>query len=116
MMAGRTTAERAPGLPRGDSMGDKTTTGPFGRGDLMAIAAFRYCLGRATYIVSDCVEWLIEKWPVLNENARRVITRDLADTFECDDRARRDGSEYRSLGHDCDRYEWERLRKHIDRS
>jgi hypothetical protein len=25
----------------------------FGRDDLMAIAAFRYCLGRMTYIVGD---------------------------------------------------------------
>jgi hypothetical protein len=26
----------------------------YGRDDLMAVAAFRYSLGRMTYIVSDC--------------------------------------------------------------
>ena len=37
----------------------------YGRDGLMAIAAFRYCLGRQTYIVGDCAEWLCEQWPSL---------------------------------------------------
>ena len=31
----------------------------YGRDDLMAVAAFRYSLGRMTYIVSDCAHWLL---------------------------------------------------------
>lgn len=33
---------------------------PWGRSDLMATAAVRYCLGRCSYIVGDCVDWLHE--------------------------------------------------------
>ena len=35
----------------------------YGRADLMAIAAVRYCLGRMSYIVGDCADWLIAEWP-----------------------------------------------------
>lgn len=37
----------------------------FGRHDLMAVAAFRYALGRMTYIVSDCADWLVEQYEAL---------------------------------------------------
>ena len=81
----------------------------FGRDDLMAIAAFRYCCGRQTYIVSDCVDWLIEQWPNIGENARRVIIRDFEDEFRRDDECRKNNGDYRPLGHDCDRRQWERV-------
>ena len=29
---------------------------------LMAMAAVRYCLGRSSYIVGACVEWVRENW------------------------------------------------------
>ena len=83
----------------------------YGRDDLMAVAAFRYCLGRMTYIVSDCACWLIEQWPNIAENARKVIQRDLEDAFKRDDEARADGNDYKPLGHDCDRMQWEKVRR-----
>lgn len=43
---------------------------------LMCIAAHRYCLGRASYIVGSCVEWLMAHWGQLTENTRAVIVRD----------------------------------------
>lgn len=85
--------------------------GLFGRGDLMAIAAFRYCLGRRTYIVGDCAEWLIRTWPLLEENAQNVIKRDLEEEFKRDNDARENNEDYKPLGDDCDRAEWERVRK-----
>ena len=90
------------------------TQNNFGRDDLMAIAAVRYCLGRMTYIVSDCADWLVEQWPNLSENSRAVIKRDVEDEFRRDDEARHRTAEpnpYKPLGMDCDRAQWERVRK-----
>jgi len=77
----------------------------------MVTAAFRYCCGRMTYIVSDCADWLIEQWPELSENTKSVIHRDLEEAFARDDADRARGSDYKTLGQDCDRAEWERVRK-----
>ena len=85
--------------------------GPYGRGDLMVIAAFRYCLGRQTYIVNDCTDWLISIWPQLRDKAKKVIQRDLEEAFARDDDARAEGQTYRLLGMDCDRRDWERIRQ-----
>ena len=64
----------------------------YGRDDLMAVAAFRYCCGRKTYIVSDCADWLIEQWPNIAERARNIIQRDLmrhsSETMSIGQRAR----------------------------
>jgi hypothetical protein len=95
-------------------MTDKTTKdaiGVYGRDDLMAIAAFRYCLGRSTYIVSDCADWLIAHWPAIKDTARNVIRSDLEDAFRADDAARIDERDYKPLGWDCDREQWERVRR-----
>lgn len=88
----------------------------YGRNDLMVVAAFRYCLGRMTYIVSDCADWLIEQWPHIAENARKVIQRDLEEAFKRDDEAREEDAKgsahfYKPLGHDCDRAQWEKVRR-----
>lgn len=83
----------------------------YGRGDLMAVAAFRYCCGRMSYIVSDCADWLISVWPELSDNTKTVIQRDLEREFQKDDQARLAGDQYKPLGMDCDRAEWERVRK-----
>lgn len=82
-----------------------------GHDHLMVIAAFRYCLGRKTYIVGECAAWLIKTWPLLNEQTRTIIQRDLEEQFELDDRARAEQREYKPLGWDCDRKEWERVRR-----
>ena len=83
----------------------------WGWNDLMVISAFRYCCGRSTYVVGVCADWLISIWPLLTENTRAVIQRDLEREFERDDKARAAGASYKPLGHDCDREQWERVRK-----
>lgn len=83
----------------------------YGRDDLMAIAAVRYCLGRMTYIVGECVDWLICVWPNLKPNAQIVIQRDIEEAFLRDDEDRAAGREYQELGMDCDRQQWERARR-----
>lgn len=83
----------------------------FGRDDLMAVAAVRYCLGRMTYIVSDCADWLIEQWPNIGIRAQHVIRRDIEEAFARDDEDRAEGREHKTLGHDCDRISWHNVRK-----
>ena len=43
---------------------------------LMATAAHRYCLGRQSYIVGACIEWLYATWDNFDRNTQRVIVRD----------------------------------------
>ena len=77
---------------------------------LMVTAAVRYCLGRQTYIVGSCADWLIEQWPAINERTRSVIKRDVEEAIKDDDEARATGSKYKPLGWDCDREQWLRVR------
>jgi hypothetical protein len=88
----------------------KEPLAPWGRGDLMAIAAVRYCLGRRTYIVSECAAWLISMWPYLQPSAQAVIGEDVDAAFRQDDAARADGT-WMPLGDDCDRAEWGKVRQ-----
>ena len=81
----------------------------YGRDGLMAIAAFRYCVGRQSYIVGDCAEWLIEQWPSFPPNVRQIIARDLREEFKRDDEARSRGDTYKPLGMDMDRGQWSRV-------
>ena len=84
----------------------------FGRGQLMAIAAVRYCLGRQSYIVSDCVDWLEQVWATLTPETQTTIKRDVEEAFEHDEKVRYVGAGgYRPLGMDCDRAQWERARR-----
>jgi hypothetical protein len=79
----------------------------------MIIAAFRYCLGRRTYVVSDCADWITQNWESFPERCQQVIRRDLDEAFAKDDAERQERPEQSSwwtLGHDCDRQEWERVR------
>ena len=81
-----------------------------GHGHLMVIAATRYCLGRMTYIVSDCADWLIKIWPLLSPSTQRIVRLDIEEAFERDDADREAGRTYKALGHDCDRHQWARVR------
>jgi len=65
---------------------------------LMCIAALRYCLGRRTYIVSCCVEWIKFNWSAITENTSNVIFRDIVEAF-----ARND------TGSICDTQNWQDL-------
>lgn len=87
--------------------------GPYGRDDLMAVAAVRYCLGRMTYIVGDCRDWLFAIWDDLSPGVQQIIQRDVEDEIERDTRARTLGCEYGSLGQSLDREVWLEVRKRI---
>jgi hypothetical protein len=66
---------------------------------LMVMAAHRYSLGRSSYIVGACVEWLEQHWGQFTPNTQSVILRD---TFQ--ELVRPGGG-----GWECDRQAWQRL-------
>lgn len=65
---------------------------------LMAMAAYRYCLGRRSYIVSTCQEWILAIWEQLTNNTRQVMVRDICEALM-------DGL----AGMDCDEHGWRRV-------
>ena len=66
--------------------------------DAVALAAFRYSLGRATTVVRTCSEWLGDVWERLGQDTRDTI---VAETREALDTG--------CAGHDCDRHAWSLL-------
>ena len=68
---------------------------------LMTIAAFRYCLGRQSYIVGSCLDWLYATWDQIETNTRFVIVRDTLEAIKTD----RAGSET------IDKPGWEKFAK-----
>ena len=48
---------------------------------LMAIAAFRYCLGRQSYIVGSCLDWLAANWAWFEDNTKNVIVCDIVEAL-----------------------------------
>ena len=50
---------------------------------LMVMAAVRYCLGRKSYIVSSCIEFLNSHWDTQLQIAdKRIIIRDIAEYLQ----------------------------------
>lgn len=78
-----------------------------GRAGLMIAAAVRYCLGRRTYIVGDCADWIIANWNDWPDNVKQLVQRDIEEEFERDARM----PELKVLGDGCERSYWERVRK-----
>lgn len=53
---------------------------------LMVMAAHRYSLGRRSYIVGSCIEFLDEVWDQLKLNTQEVILRDTKEALAHSDR------------------------------
>lgn len=45
--------------------------------EFLVIGAVRYARGRATYVVAETCEWVIDHWEELSDNTRAVIARDV---------------------------------------
>ena len=65
----------------------------------ITFCAFRYALGRRTYIVGTVVEYLVKNWEWMTPKYQQLIHK------EIDEAEKRDG-----LGHDCDKAEWTKVR------
>ena len=79
-------------------IGSKLVVSPLAgtNGQLMVTAAHRYCLGRRSYIVGACIDWLRAYWADFEPNTRNVIVRDTLEAL-ADDLA----------GDACDKAGWE---------
>ena len=53
-------------------------------GQIMVVSAHRYCLGRQTYVVGSCIDWMIKWWPQFERNTRRVIVKDTVQAIQED--------------------------------
>jgi len=43
----------------------------------MVFYAFRYCLGRMTYSVSTCVDYILKHWSELSEKTRGQMVKEI---------------------------------------
>jgi len=43
----------------------------------MVVWAFRYCLGRKTYAVEDCVSNIVANWDLLNIRIKNLIHKEI---------------------------------------
>lgn len=41
------------------------------------ICAVRYCLGRHSYVVAECIHWVRQAWPTLSQGTRHTIRKDV---------------------------------------
>lgn len=74
--------------------------------------AVRYYLGRMSAGVGVFCEMLAAIWPILPEDTRAIIERDIEEEFRMDDLKRARGeTKFLPLGMDCDRESWERVRR-----
>lgn len=62
---------------------------------LMAVAAHRYCLGRRTYIVGACIDWLTKNWDDIDDGGKAAILKDTRAAVDAD-----------RAGDEMDRREW----------
>jgi hypothetical protein len=60
------------------------------------ICAFRYALGRRTYVVGVIVEEIHRLWNSLSENDCELIVREILEHKK----------KFGNLGHECDEKEW----------
>lgn len=62
------------------------------------LESFRYCLGRRTYAVSECVENLIWYWRELSPHYQELIYREIQHAIDTN-----------SAGDACDVFQWKRI-------
>lgn len=79
-------------------------------GGLMVISAFRYCLGRKSYITGCCADWLVNIWPTVDCHTRVLIQKELEKAFTDADLGFELGDHCNTLGMQIDRAEWEKVR------
>ncbi len=65
--------------------------------NLMVVACFRYCLGRRSYIVSNCVEFLTDYWGEFDKTSKET----------------KEALEKGHAGDKCDEDRWKQLLAHV---
>jgi len=62
------------------------------------LAAFRYALGRQTYIVSSVVEDILKNWDNIDNNLKNLIKKEIEEAIE-----------QNRAGMECDIKEWKKI-------
>jgi hypothetical protein len=85
----------------------------WGEDGVMALAAFRYALGRRTYITGICADWLVSVWDDLPAPMRRLIQQEIEDAFRAHAEQQSGGGDRwcGPLGDPCDIEAWARVRR-----
>lgn len=65
---------------------------------LITLAAFRYALGRRSYIVSEVVDWIIKNWSEISQETLQIIVNETEQAVMM-----------ASCGEEADHREWERF-------
>ena len=68
----------------------------------LIIGAFRYALGRSTYVTLETAQWLIKHWGEIDKNTQELVIRETMQALE-EDRA----------GMDCDKTAWKMLLDYV---
>ena len=71
--------------------------------------AFRYCLGRMSYVVSDYCEEATRKIRQITDHFLLLLEKELSEAIQKDDEQRAKGEPFKTLGWDCDREDWVKL-------
>lgn len=79
----------------------------------MYFCAFRYCLGRMTYIVSDFCDTATAHITQIRTKWLCLMDKEITEAEHKDNEERANGERWHSLGHDCDRAEWLKFREVI---
>lgn len=78
--------------------------------DELVFWSFRYFLGRMTISACCFADSLSRVWDLLSEKTKALIEKELEAAFKQDEKDRKDKSPHKTLGHDCDREAWEKIR------
>lgn len=66
--------------------------------DIVILAATRYALGRASYVVSDVVNFLLNNWNEISERNKNIILRDVKEAIN-----------QNLAGMECDVVQWSKI-------
>jgi hypothetical protein len=50
--------------------------------EIMVTCALRYCLGRQSYVVGSCIDFIKQVWDQLPKSSQGVIVRDILEAFD----------------------------------
>jgi len=66
---------------------------------LLVMMAFRYALGRKTYVVSNIVDLILDSWDEFSRQRQDQLKREILEHEEL----------YGNLGHECDKKCWYKI-------
>ena len=69
----------------------------------IVVYAFRYCLGRYTYAVGICIEFIINNWSVLQQKTKVLIHKEIKEHKDPIT------NPYHTLEHKCDSDGWDKV-------